>query len=292
MRAYFDKGIEKFIQSPNNRSEVTALTFIRGNSSAIELQFCEDGAVVELASGATGVLMFKALASYGGEDPVVTDAAWTKSGTGTTTKYTFNPSLNTVELNERFVTGTVTGYVADAAARYALTGLALGTIYGQSDDGSYWKVIDITKLALAAGWAHAPQTDSVSLLGEVAWVESGQDGSGPVLTITVKNDLIKGGEGVPTSGVPAYPSPANIPILRLDITGKTGSAATDLAAIATAAINLATYPALYLCKTGTSGGVQGWQLTAGTDAEDATSGIVRPDDYAGTTNEKVWKLVF
>ena len=35
--------------------------------------------------------------------------------------------------------------------------------------------------------------------------------------------------------------------------------------------------------------LQDWILTTGTTAEDAENGIVRPDDYAATTNEQVWK---
>lgn len=35
--------------------------------------------------------------------------------------------------------------------------------------------------------------------------------------------------------------------------------------------------------------LQDWILTAGTNAEDADNDIVRPDDYATTTNEQVWK---
>ena len=35
--------------------------------------------------------------------------------------------------------------------------------------------------------------------------------------------------------------------------------------------------------------IQDWILTTGTTAEDADNGIVRPDDYAATTNEQVWK---
>lgn len=31
-----------------------------------------------------------------------------------------------------------------------------------------------------------------------------------------------------------------------------------------------------------------WRLTAGTDAENEAGGIVRPDDYAPTANEKLW----
>jgi hypothetical protein len=207
MRLYYDRGIEKFVQAPGNRSEVTALIFKRGNSSSIDLSFCQDGAIVELAVGATGVLQFKPLGDYGGEDPVVSDSDWTKSGTGTSTIYTFTPSFNTTQLNELLVDGTVTGYVADSTARYALTGLPNGTIYGQSNDGSYWKVIDHTALSTSAGWTHAPQKSTIPLIAEIAWVESGRDGSGPVLSITVNNDLIKGTEGVPTDAVPSYPPP-------------------------------------------------------------------------------------
>jgi hypothetical protein len=66
----------------------------------------------------------------------------------------------------------------------------------------------------------------------------------------------------------------------------------DLDAIVTIGIDLATYPTLYMVKTGTSGALQAWQLMAGTDAEDAPGGIVRPDDYNASTNAKVWKLLF
>lgn len=37
-----------------------------------------------------------------------------------------------------------------------------------------------------------------------------------------------------------------------------------------------------------SGSLSVWQLIAGTTAEDTAAGVVRPDDYATTTNEKVW----
>lgn len=33
---------------------------------------------------------------------------------------------------------------------------------------------------------------------------------------------------------------------------------------------------------------QTWQLQAGTDANDPTNGVVRPSDYNGATNAKVW----
>ena len=39
------------------------------------------------------------------------------------------------------------------------------------------------------------------------------------------------------------------------------------------------------------GVVSQWRLTAGTDADNEASGIVRPDDYAPATNEKVWMRI-
>jgi hypothetical protein len=40
-----------------------------------------------------------------------------------------------------------------------------------------------------------------------------------------------------------------------------------------------------------SGALTWWQLQNGTDAEDVSGGIVRPNDYDGTTNAQIWKRV-
>ena len=68
------------------------------------------------------------------------------------------------------------------------------------------------------------------------------------------------------------------------ITGLTGGAASDLD-------NLATAAGLYddaLVVLFISGVKQEWLLEDGTDAESEAGGIVRPDDYAASTNEKIW----
>lgn len=70
---------------------------------------------------------------------------------------------------------------------------------------------------------------------------------------------------------------------RTDITGLTGGTATDLDSITTTSITVP-YPVLIL----RIGNGEIWILESGTDAEDSANGIVRPDDYATTTNEKVW----
>lgn len=62
---------------------------------------------------------------------------------------------------------------------------------------------------------------------------------------------------------------------------------TLLKAIATTSV---TVPHVYLVATATGGQLNHWLLRAGTDAEDAPAGILRPDDYAASTNEKIFQL--
>ena len=69
------------------------------------------------------------------------------------------------------------------------------------------------------------------------------------------------------------------------ITGLTGGGGTKLDGLITAN---GTYPT-GICVFIVIGGIpQIWQLTSGTTAENANGGVVRPDDYAASTNEKVW----
>lgn len=71
-----------------------------------------------------------------------------------------------------------------------------------------------------------------------------------------------------------------------DFTGLTGGTGTDLDSIATTGLPVNTTASLVIADA-----LQVWQLQAGTDAENAAGGIVRPDDYAASTNEKVWVRV-
>lgn len=73
---------------------------------------------------------------------------------------------------------------------------------------------------------------------------------------------------------------------RTDIVGLTGGGATALDSIETTA--LAADGTVSVLINVTSVGMQLWTLQAGTDAEDAAGGIVRPDDYNGASNAKIW----
>jgi hypothetical protein len=71
------------------------------------------------------------------------------------------------------------------------------------------------------------------------------------------------------------------------IVGLTGGGPTKLDGIATVGMALSPVPFVMFSL---GGAMQAYILRAGTDAE-ASPGIIRPDDYAGGTNEKVWQLV-
>jgi len=72
---------------------------------------------------------------------------------------------------------------------------------------------------------------------------------------------------------------------RSSITGLTGGGSTNLDGIATVDATVG-----WLASVRTSDTVlRLYRLVSGTDAESSPD-VIRPDDYAGTTNEKVWKL--
>ena len=75
---------------------------------------------------------------------------------------------------------------------------------------------------------------------------------------------------------------------RFDITGLTGGTATDLDSITTASDATRINTTILIIV---SNNPQIWRLRSGTDSEDGTY-IVRPDDYAGSTNEKIWERLF
>lgn len=115
---------------------------------------------------------------------------------------------------------------------------------------------------------------------------SGGGGSGAAGTAVVQNGIVV--EVVITHPGSGYTS---VPAVGFTGGGGTGATATaimsanTLDAIATEDIDAGEMIALL----GISGLAYIYQLTAGTDAE-SSPGVIRPDDYAASTNEKVWKL--
>lgn len=69
------------------------------------------------------------------------------------------------------------------------------------------------------------------------------------------------------------------------IVGKTGGGSTKLDGLLTINRTVGSQVAFY----DATDGLMFYRLVSGTDAESSPA-VIRPDDYAGTTNEKVWKL--
>ena len=106
----------------------------------------------------------------------------------------------------------------------------------------------------------------------------------------VFDDLIDSTSVGPTPG-PTYYTAAQVDQMivlngdALGISGLTGGGASNLDGRPTAGVSVGRMIAIMY---GGSFGI--WRLVAGTDPE-VVPGVIRPDDYASGTNEKVWKQV-
>lgn len=233
--------------------------------------------------------------AVGSVTSITMSANATASGTGVgltipkrTPLYTVNVP-NSHELNILLVDGTVKASVADQTARFALVGWANGEIAYQESDGTSWVVIDNAQLNNASGWGPADQKESVTLDAEVELNVDGVVMSSVTFDLVVYSDVNRGNEGVPRAAAPGYPSPRKLLALEPLVTGLTGGGSTKLDGIVTTTIDVSMLPYV-LGILHTTDGLVVYKLVPGTDAE-ASPGVIRPDDYDGSTNAKVWKKV-
>jgi len=126
------------------------------------------------------------------------------------TTFTVRPNINSIELSDALIVGTIGQTVANQAARYALSSKAVGFIVKQTDTSTYWIVINASQLANATGWDQAPEFDQVALKGEIEVNDGTSIFSTLFFDLTIQNDVNRGNEGVPISANPAYPLPATI----------------------------------------------------------------------------------
>ena len=146
MRVYVNLDTNEFVVSPVLTQRVSTLFFVRRDTVPVEVQFVRAGSVVELGAGATGQIGIKK--TFTGSF-LATDSAWTKTGTGATTVYTFDLNLNTSAMDAEF-----------------------------SPDAT---------------------TESITAKIEVSWTMDATTSSTLPTSATIYNDVIRGGEGVPTA---------------------------------------------------------------------------------------------
>lgn len=98
MDTYFDLDSRQFIGAANDRRALARFDFKRGDTLNIAVRFVRAGVVQELGGGASGKFGVKETGEYSA-DFITADSSWSKTGTGTSTVYTFALPLNTSELN-------------------------------------------------------------------------------------------------------------------------------------------------------------------------------------------------
>jgi hypothetical protein len=98
VRLYIDLDTQALVSGLGTRSPVSAVSFKRGDSSRIEVQFFRGVTPVQLADGATGKFAIKEAGKYD-SDPIVFADEWTLEGAEASAIYVFSPNFNTVELN-------------------------------------------------------------------------------------------------------------------------------------------------------------------------------------------------
>lgn len=127
----------------------------------------------------------------------------------------------------------------------------------------------------------AGAADEVEVLVEMEWAPAAtptQVRKSDDATLTLVRSVATGSESSATDAT-ASTALRTLP----DITALTGGTSTCLDSIVTLNVTVGQFVMLQISDI-----LSIWQLRSGTTAENASGGIVRPDDYATTTNEKIW----
>jgi hypothetical protein len=165
------------------------------------------------------------------------------------------------------------------------TYLAYADSFPTSDTGGFFAAdFDLNTAALSAALGTA---ESIVGQFEVQWTVGGRTQSTRLNDATIQNDVIRGSEVSVTYSAPAYPIPDKVVASLYEYTSLTGGAATALDIEPTLNRNAGR---LVVVRLATSAANLLYRLTAGTEAE-SVPWVIRPDDYAASTNEKYWAFV-
>jgi hypothetical protein len=108
---------------------------------------------------------------------------------------------------------------------------------------------------------------------------------------TIYHDILSGGEATPTNaGDPTqYLLKASAAEYLATTTSKIGGTAADLDAVPTVAVTVGKL-VQFVDQDASPNVLRTYRLDAGTTAESSPN-VIRPDDYNGTTNAKIWNLI-
>lgn len=175
-------------------------------------------------------------------------------------------------------------YLASVTSFTAAT--TINTVDFEDSDFYYGQLdLNTSEITTAIG------TTEVQLLGmaelEIDISGAGQRNSTETIDVVILNDVNQGGEGTPTSADPPYPSASEVARWKPGVTSLTGGTSADLDSIPTTGLT-PPYAVFINNQDVSANNWETWILKSSTSAENVGNGIVRPDDYNGTTNQKVW----
>jgi len=260
MKLYYDIRLGYLVQSPGSASVLTNLEGKAGDGQEIVLQFGRSSDPVE-----TGT--------------IIQSGSWTAENL-------VGGTVITCAIKE---SGAFSDGVSLAANSSWTNDAALKTYTGYLNLNTV--PIDTALARLSGG----PENDIASAAcGFELTFQPGGSGSwrSSVLPViyTLYHDIISGVEGTPAAGDDAAQyllKTAGIEWLP-GTTSKIGGTVSDLDSIASSNRELNTIVAFYDADVANDW-VRMYRLESGTDAENSPM-VIRPDDYATTTNQRVWKL--
>jgi len=260
MTLYFDRRLRRFVTVPGLDGTLETLTFKAGDVEEVVVQFGQspDGAA---------------------PNSVVSAPTWTAENLGAGALIDIGIKASGDYSDGDLLAGTST-YVHDSDAKTYTFNLSLNT----------------TEINNALERIDADDTNDVASIDDCLFeltykYSAGADYQSSIddVVATIKHDVLSGSEGTPVNAAdPDEYSLISNTIQFLDtVTSQTGGTSADLDSVAT--VSRTVGEVVSFLDADNADAIRLYYLASGTDAENAPD-VIRPDDYAASTNEKVWKL--
>jgi hypothetical protein len=307
MRLFFDLDLNALVASATVRAPLSSVAFTYRSSPQLEVRFVRAGVVVDL--GAPDLFfVVKAAGQFEASALLASATSWTKSGTGTSAFWYATAAFSSAAL------ASALGYDGNPAndlASVTATGFLGFTLSGQRQEASFSAVVrnsgyagtesqplldasgrPLLVLATPAGALFTLQnaTDAVE-----SWARAAN-----VLTLTLTSHGLAAGQAIQITGETAIngvyviisaPTADTITVAQT-ATDATNGSSTGALRLLTGTLYGANTLGLPLGSTvaidNGSAALIAYALGAGTDA-DSPPAILRPYDYAASTNERVWR---
>lgn len=260
MNLFFDKRLGTLVTTPGLDTALEAVSFKAGDGVQIVLQY--------------GTSPDTSLPSS-----VVTAPSWTAENLPAASTMTLGIKAEG-DYSDGNLLASVATWTHDSAAKTYTAELDLNTtqintLLARDDSNSSNDVASIQNAQLELTFTESSGGKPRSSVNDV--------------TVTIKHDILLGGEGTPSNaGDPtAYLLKSDAIEFIPEVTSQIGGTSADLDNVITTTRTVGEVVAFV--DSDTSNQLRFYQLTSGTDAESAPN-VIRPDDYATSTNEKVWKL--